>query len=475
MLISFEHLVKKYKLDIDGILHIGAHECEERNQYNKYVNDRNIYWVDALPDKVCKIKQVDNNIQIYQALIDVDNDNDVLFNVANNGQSSSILEFGTHAKHHPDCRFIDVIKLKSIRLDTFIEVNGINMNTVNFMNLDIQGKELDAIKSMGSYLKNIDYIYTEVNTEHVYKNCCLLEEIDSYLYTFGFERVECVINGNCGWGDAFYVKKQDSKIEIITSFLKRFDYDITRKIQNKNKLAIIIEPRRHPRLKTTIVNVLSFLGDEYDLLFIGSSVSIYHIHLQLPGLEMYTEIINKLNINWAEYSELLMNRELLTKYSNYENVFVFQTDSILLKPLDNSIYDMDYCGASDQMVGSESENIIIYNGGISFRKMSFMLYCLNNISLNYINSIRDKLGYILSGDVIPEDFYYSQCLSIKLYNTIKNLDIENNKFFGQNRMYYDKDKIGAIHAYNRDLPRLLSIKQIKELLSIYSESKLKEQ
>ena len=72
------------------------------------------------------------------------------------------------------------------------------------MNLDIQGVELKAIKSMEKYLPNIKYIYTEANTEEVYKGCDLLTDIDQYLETHGFKRIETSIYKQYGWGDAFY-------------------------------------------------------------------------------------------------------------------------------------------------------------------------------------------------------------------------------------------------------------------------------
>ena len=69
------------------------------------------------------------------------------------------------------------------------------------MNLDIQGKELDALKSMGDYIQYVQYIYTEVNSEKVYKDCALLPEIDEFLKEKGFIRVACKMWGNCGWGE----------------------------------------------------------------------------------------------------------------------------------------------------------------------------------------------------------------------------------------------------------------------------------
>ena len=58
MLISLHELIQKYNIVLKGILHVGAHECEELNDYEKYLNRNKILWVEALPYKVklCKNK-----------------------------------------------------------------------------------------------------------------------------------------------------------------------------------------------------------------------------------------------------------------------------------------------------------------------------------------------------------------------------------------------------------------------------------
>ena len=53
----------------------------------------------------------------------------------------------------------------------------------------------------------MQYIYTEVNIQEVYKGCNLIGELDDYLRRFGFERVAQQIYTDLGWGDAFYMKK----------------------------------------------------------------------------------------------------------------------------------------------------------------------------------------------------------------------------------------------------------------------------
>lgn len=203
MLIPMSHIMLKYKLKVKGILHVGAHECEELPSYIQCgINPNNIYWVEAMKDKVDKHK---NDKKIYQAVIS-DKDNEIVkFNKTSNGESSSILDFGTHEKHHPHVKIIDEYNVITITLKKLIDDNNIPISSLNFINLDIQGVELKALKSLDNYINYVDYIYTEVNTEEVYKGCGLISDIDNFLSDF--KRVETQIFKEFGWGDALYIRK----------------------------------------------------------------------------------------------------------------------------------------------------------------------------------------------------------------------------------------------------------------------------
>lgn len=207
MLIPLRNLVKKYNLKnkVKGILHVGAHECEEKNDYEKY-GFHNVYWVEGMKFKVKMMKEKYPNINIYNAVISDVDDVEIVLNISNNGQSSSILELGTHKEKHPTIHYVDKQSSKSKTLTTLIEEEKINMDNVNFLNFDIQGAELKALKGMGDYLKKVDYIYTEVNSDYLYVDCCLIGEIDEYLRCFGFKRVLTKMAGDAGWGDAFYTR-----------------------------------------------------------------------------------------------------------------------------------------------------------------------------------------------------------------------------------------------------------------------------
>jgi FkbM family methyltransferase len=202
MLINLDYLVKKYNIKFKGILHIGAHECEEINVYERYVERNNILWIEAMPDKVMLNKSRYNNILIENVAVS-DKEEQIKFNISNNGQSSSLLELGLHKKFHPHVHYIDFFVVNTKLLKSILPNYSINFN---FLNLDIQGAELKALKGMGDeYLNKVDYIYTEVNSDYVYKDCALVTELDDYLSKFNFRRVETCWTP-FKWGDAFYIK-----------------------------------------------------------------------------------------------------------------------------------------------------------------------------------------------------------------------------------------------------------------------------
>jgi FkbM family methyltransferase len=204
MLISLHELVKKYNIHFKGILHVGAHECEELKDYEQYISREYILWVEAMLDKVELCKNRYPNLLIENAVVS-DKIETLRFNVSNNGQSSSILDFGLHSHFHPHVHYVDSFEVETKLLKNIICNYNIEYN---FLNLDIQGVELKALKGMEEYLHKVDYIYTEVNSDYVYKDCALITELDDYLIQFGLYRVETNWCGDFRWGDAFYIRKQ---------------------------------------------------------------------------------------------------------------------------------------------------------------------------------------------------------------------------------------------------------------------------
>lgn len=201
MLIKLSNLVSKYKIQFKGILHVGAHEAEEMTTYDNYLPRSKVLWIEAIPEKVEYCKKNIKDIIIEQAVVS-DVIETVQFNISNNGQSSSVFELGLHTIYHPDVYYIGSFVTETKLLKNIISKYSIEFN---FLNLDIQGYELKALKGMEQYLENVEYIYTEVNSDYVYKDVNLVQELDDYLKNFNFQRVETLWT-DYKWGDAFYIK-----------------------------------------------------------------------------------------------------------------------------------------------------------------------------------------------------------------------------------------------------------------------------
>jgi len=71
--------------------------------------------------------------------------------------------------------------LKTITLNSFYQKYNIPLNRFDFINLDIQGAELLALKGATAILPFIKAIYTEVNEKELYENCGLIDELDAFL------------------------------------------------------------------------------------------------------------------------------------------------------------------------------------------------------------------------------------------------------------------------------------------------------
>lgn len=189
-----------------GVLHIGAHECEELGLYYSIgLRDDRILWIEALPEIVDKMKASNSAVNIIQAVIsDVDN-SQVNFMVTNNVQSSSIFNLKTHLQEHPHVFEKERRKMTTVTLNTLFDRFGLPYDTYDFMNLDIQGAELKALQGATKILPHVRAIYCEVNEKELYEGCALLPELDAFLGTHNFKRVATSLTPH-GWGDALYIK-----------------------------------------------------------------------------------------------------------------------------------------------------------------------------------------------------------------------------------------------------------------------------
>jgi FkbM family methyltransferase len=204
MLLNLDNLKEKYDLKIKGVLHIGAHVGQEFGTYQR-LGIENVMFFEPVPSTFQRLKENVGNgkaILINTALGNMIGEVEMFTETVNQGQSSSVLEPEHHLVQHPNIQFNGRQKVAITKLDTFIG----DKDNYNFINIDVQGYELEVFKGGSEYLKTIDYVMTEVNRAELYKGCARIEELDAFLGGYGFDRVETTWDGGT-WGDAFYVKR----------------------------------------------------------------------------------------------------------------------------------------------------------------------------------------------------------------------------------------------------------------------------
>jgi FkbM family methyltransferase len=209
MFISLKHLKEKYNLNLTNILHVGAHEAQELDDYIE-CGAKKIHWVEANIELAAKLTdRLDQSIhKVTNAVVSNEDDKEVVFKIANNTQSSSILDLGEHSNLFPDIYYIHEEKRFTKTLNSILTEEPF-LDRINFLNIDIQGAELLALEGLCDHLNSVESIYIEINDSEVYKNCSKTNEIDKFLNKFNFERKEKYLYSNHPWGDAFYIKKYE--------------------------------------------------------------------------------------------------------------------------------------------------------------------------------------------------------------------------------------------------------------------------
>lgn len=202
MLIPVNELLEDFNVKPTSILHVGAHLAEESLEYEKNFNVP-VLWIEAQSKLCSKLRRILNPKMntVIEACVFDKNDELLSLNISSNSQSTSILRFGSHAITYPDIFVSEGVVVRTKRLDKILE----GRKVPDFVNLDIQGVELRALKSLGDLITEVNVVYTEVNKRYVYEGCDLIKDIDDYLGGYGFRRITTRWVFGAGWGDALYI------------------------------------------------------------------------------------------------------------------------------------------------------------------------------------------------------------------------------------------------------------------------------
>lgn len=194
---------------------IGAHRFQEmRLIVRVFPRLRQIYLFEPLSELQSALQALaakDSRIRIFPVAIS-DRDGSTQFHVTDNdGESSSLLNFGSHSKLFPEVHVQRTLEVTTRRLDSVIAEHG--LAPPDLLLIDVQGAEHQVLAAMGpELLQRVRLIYTEVSTDRVYESGGLLCDVEALLapgfVNLGYASLRAGVPMH---GNAVFVARDDAK------------------------------------------------------------------------------------------------------------------------------------------------------------------------------------------------------------------------------------------------------------------------
>lgn len=194
------------KNEIKIIFELGSRDLIDAIKLEKYYNNSKVYAFECNPDCLVECKKninIGTNVVLIEKAVSLNNEIIKFYpfdlKKYNNMGSSSMfkIDFSNRDKCDPDYNRENPqieINVDGIRLDSFLENN--NIPNIDLLCIDLQGYELNALKSLGKHLENVNYIITECSIKSTYIGGSNFEELNEYLSKFNFKYISSNKFGN---------------------------------------------------------------------------------------------------------------------------------------------------------------------------------------------------------------------------------------------------------------------------------------
>jgi FkbM family methyltransferase len=189
---------------IDAGAHIGADSVE---MYRLYKNAQ-IHAFEPVPAIFTSLKhnvRKYKNIHTWQiALSNMTGRQELNISSGASDASSSLLKPNLHLIDHPDVLFSEVILVEATTLDDWAKKN--NIDKVDFLWLDMQGFELNVLKTSKIIFPTVKVVHMEINTKATYLKAPLYSEVKLWMEGKGFRVDKEAIPKGWGQGNVLFIK-----------------------------------------------------------------------------------------------------------------------------------------------------------------------------------------------------------------------------------------------------------------------------
>lgn len=350
------------------------------------------------------------------------------FNICKEGGASSILQFRTDEElnntwlpNRTDIHYSGTsYEVETIRLDTFIEENNLQDTIIDYIHIDAQGVDLDCLKSLGIYIKNVmnGVVETVIDVNksiYINQNENTYENVENFLLENGFKISS-----------------------VIPNDITNNEYNVYFERIIKKKIAILVYGRLD-KCAEHYDNIIEYVGKEHEIdffaasdnsdqLFLNNFINIYkpkaftnnpiiHKKILFKYLSLLERCTNLLNVTCHFINKKrvfdLFEKYILDNQINYDVIISLRVDIKINSQFcfqnvdENTIYipnNYDYGGINDQIAYGTINTMkkymtIISNCPYLLENSLSILHpetlTLANIVYNNLNIKRFRLDYHL--------------------------------------------------------------------------------
>lgn len=188
-----ERFLKDGGVPLQGVLHLGAEHAQEAEFYARNGAEF-VLWAEAsyenIPTAVAECAKWPNQRVVHTAIWD--KDDEVLdFHIYNHRSSNSLFTKDKMNIWYPQHNIYRTIKVRTSTVDTLLRKENVDVSRINFLGMDVQGAELQAMKGAHGLLSSpaLRWICAEVVTEPLYKNATMFDDLTNILSAYGFKVV----------------------------------------------------------------------------------------------------------------------------------------------------------------------------------------------------------------------------------------------------------------------------------------------
>lgn len=211
---SADDVIPKYQLKKilpanPTIIDCGAHIGADSIELARIFPDSKVYAFEPVPEVYHSLQhnvRKYKNIFTYQlALSNRNGTSKMYISSGDSDASSSLNKPVDHLADHPGVEFNNELEVKTRSLDQWAKEN--NIQSIDFLWLDMQGHELEMLKASVIILPRVKVIHTEVSVRESYAGVTTYQAYKEWLIAAGFVLYKEAVPANYDMGNALFVRK----------------------------------------------------------------------------------------------------------------------------------------------------------------------------------------------------------------------------------------------------------------------------